>query len=135
MAIPTRARSRPVTASPATGRGGLGVGLGWTSSLTRPETVIVRLLDRPDRHRGRVSAEGRAEVVLRQLLRGAVADQRLQALVERVRVGRSLGVDGAVLLSRLVLADHLELAAGRLRLRENDRGVEEVRVDLAREQA
>src|SRR4029079_17841925 len=69
-------------ASPKTGRGGLGVGLGCSSSLTRLTVLISwELLDRPDRHRGRVATEGRPEVGTRQGVESAVVDHRLDALV------------------------------------------------------
>src|SRR4051794_19556829 len=132
--IPTMARISPITATPPTGRGLLGVGRCCRSSRTSSEAVMAGLLDLPDGNRKRVAAEGGTEVVLGQLLGRAVIDQRLDPLVESVLVRRALGVDRAVLLTGLVLADHLQLAPGRLCLGEDDRGVEEVGVDLARQQ-
>src|SRR3954451_18795047 len=134
-AVTTTDRPRLSTAIPMTGRGGLGGGGGCSSSLTRLEALISRaLLDRPDRHRGRVATEGGAEVGARQVVERLVVDHGLDPLVERVLVGRALRVDGAVLLAGLVLPDHLELVSGLLRLGEHDRGVQEVGVDLSREQ-
>src|SRR4051794_6908895 len=135
-AVTAAASTSATTARPVTGRGGAGVGDGWSSSLTRLGGLIRRrLLDRPDRHRGRVAAEGRPEVGRGQGIERLVVDQRLDALVQSVLVGRALGVDRAVLLARLVLPDDLELIAGLLGLGEHDRGVEEVRVDLPGQQA
>src|SRR5262245_49321625 len=130
------ASASPSAARPVTGRGGLGVGVGCSSSVTSFELVMACYLrDRPDRDGRRIATESRTEVVLRQLVERAVVDHRLDGLVERVLVGRALGVDRAVLLTGLVLTDDLELVARGLRLGEDDRGVEEVRVHLTGEQA
>src|SRR4051794_35354441 len=123
--IPASANTRPAASITMTGRGLLGGGLGCSSWLTRSEVVIVPLLDGPDRHRGRVAAERRTEVGLRQPAEGAVTDQCLDPLVQRGLVGRALGEDRAVLLTGLVLAYHRKLAARRLCLGEHDRRVEE----------
>src|SRR5689334_15315568 len=103
------ASNSPTAASPATGRGWLGVGVGWSSSLTRLDVLMSGPSasggrDLPDRDGGRVATEGGAEVGLRQVVEGAVVDHRLDALVQGGLVGRALGIDRAVLLTGLVLA-------------------------------
>src|SRR3569623_992612 len=136
IAVTATASTSATPARLATGRGGAGVGDGWSSSLTRLDALVpVELLDGPDRHRGRVAAEGRTQVVAGEGVERLVVDHRLDALVQLSLVSRALGVDRAVLLTGLVLTHDLELVAGLLGLRQHDRGVEEVGVDLTGPQA